>query len=152
MFSRALLDMPLSCSTRNLGSLNTWLEESMSSLRTKHGLTHTYSLCVPDVDEPPWMFDLKYFVSSSKSGKHIVRLSGFDYNMDEVDHTVFVDADRQLVFDCMETRAMKLSYEALDYCIGDGLFIGAKEVRVVNKTKLNSGNRKSRRKRKRCAH
>ena len=146
--ARALVDMPPSCSSRKLGSLKTWLEESMSLLCTKHNLTHTYSLCVSHVDEPPWVFDLTYFVSSSKSGKYLVRLSGFDYNIGEVDHTVFVDADRQLVFDCMETHAMKLSYKALDCCIGDGIFIGAKEVRVVKKTKLNSANRKPRRKKR----
>ena len=65
-----------------------------------------------------WELDL-YSICQLTSGKYIVRLKGLDDVNDVIDHTVCIDADEQLIYDCMETNAMRLEPSAINASVGD---------------------------------
>ena len=67
-----------------------------------------------------------------QTGIYLVRLSGMNRDNEKVDHVVAYEAGRQVVLDCVERFALRISSWIFDVCVGDDLqFLGISEMRLL---------------------
>ena len=101
------------------------LAEGVSWLERKMGI---YRCPIPFTTDP-----LEQWVCRQRSGIYLLRLKGRVPDRGTIDHIVCVDASRALIHDCVEPYAMRLTSQALESCVGDGvLFEKILEIRQLD--------------------
>lgn len=106
-------------SGNSLSNLGSWIEQRDGRYRLqKVKITGNF-------DEEEWLM-------CQREGIFLARLHGIDSTSEEIDHVVVIDASRKLVFDCIETHAMRFESNVLDSCVGDGFqFLCISELRKL---------------------
>lgn len=90
---------------KSFGQAGAWLESSIKTFCLRN--------CESSLkDEAKWLL-------SQIEGEYFARLKSVSGEQLEVDHVIVVDASKEIVWNCVEDRGLKMDFSIFNDCVGD---------------------------------
>lgn len=99
------------------GTVNSWMRDP----RLRYTLQH----CDVGTSTPD------EWVMGQQDGLHLLAIRGSDYIGDEVEHMAVIDAGAQKIMESCEHNSLRMTWKALQRCVGDSTYQGAIGIRQL---------------------